>query len=166
MDGCTQDSSAAGAVAFSEKSLARFWAKVAKTPTCWIWLAGKGGGKHVPTYGRIRIDTRQYFAHRLSWQITFGMIPDGLCVLHHCDNPICVRPDHLFLGTLADNNHDMIVKGRQARGETHPYAKLTTNEVETIRQLVGGIPQREIAKAFHVSQQLVSCITRGTRRVT
>lgn len=89
----------------------RFWPKVDKSGECWVWTAsrdrtgygkfGRGGGKRGWTK-----------ASRVSWEIHFGPVPDGLWVLHRCDNPPCVRPDHLFLGTCGDNNRDTASKGR------------------------------------------------------
>lgn len=86
----------------------RFWEKVKKTSECWLWTAAvdrKG-------YGRIGLGPDLLGAHRYSWELAYGPIPDGMAVLHHCDNPLCVRPEHLWLGTIADNNRDMIKKGR------------------------------------------------------
>ena len=93
----------------------RFWSKVRKADGdgCWEWM-----GARVKTgYGQIgRSRTRQLIAtHRLSWELYRGAIPSGLCVCHRCDNPRCVRPDHLFLGTQADNIHDMVAKGRHRK---------------------------------------------------
>src|SRR5882672_11149425 len=98
----------------------RFWRKVNKDgpvhPTlgtqCWLWTASTQNGG----YGQIRTPTNDkrklLRANRLSWEIAFGPVPDGLFVLHHCDNPPCVNPDHLWLGTKADNNNDRSRKGR------------------------------------------------------
>lgn len=89
----------------------RLWAKVDRTESCWIWT----GGTNIKGYGCIGLGERgrgKALAHRVSWELAFGPIPDGLWVLHHCDNPPCVRPDHLWLGTAADNNRDMVAKGR------------------------------------------------------
>lgn len=92
----------------------RFWRSVQKTDTCWIWTAGKSP----QGYGKMRAWGKHARAHRVSWVIHKGAIPPGLCVLHRCDNPACVTPDHLFLGTSIDNNIDRDAKGRQARGAT------------------------------------------------
>jgi hypothetical protein len=85
---------------------ARFWSHVLESPACWIWTGNIGPNG----YGRFG----QRYAHRLSYEWMRGPIPEGMFVLHHCDNPPCVRPDHLFLGTAADNSHDMVRKGRWA----------------------------------------------------
>ncbi len=92
------------------RSLAeRFWRKVQKTPGCWNWTGVKNG-----RYGQIRVprQKRKMYAHRLSWMLTYGPIPKELLVLHHCDNPKCVNPAHLFLGTDRDNHLDCLRKGR------------------------------------------------------
>lgn len=92
----------------------RFWSKVEKTEACWNWV----GATSRRGYGAMNIDNRTLQTHRVVYELTYGTIPAGLCVCHHCDNPRCVRPDHLFLGTHADNMHDMVRKGRQ-RQRTH-----------------------------------------------
>lgn len=76
---------------------------------CWLWT----GSVNSKGYGRIWYPPHRFvFVHRLAWTLAYGPVPDGLCVLHRCDTPRCVRPDHLFLGTIRDNNHDMMRKGR------------------------------------------------------
>lgn len=96
----------------------RFWPKVQKSiGGCWLWIAG---GDSETGYGRIRVGgrgTKHEVAHRVSWELTNGPIPEGLWVLHHCDTPRCVRPDHLYLGTVQDNNADRVARGRSATGE-------------------------------------------------
>ena len=114
----------------------RFWSKVQKTETCWLWTASRqrfGYG-----YLHVREDPRHpnALAHRVSWELHFGPIPDGLHVLHKCDIGACVRPDHLFLGSPADNAVDMIDKGRAShrRGDDHPRTRLTETDVIAIRE--------------------------------
>lgn len=85
----------------------RFWTKVNKTSGCWLWTAGTIRG-----YGQIGINRRPSYAHRVAWELTHGPIPDGASVLHKCDVPLCVRPDHLFLGSQQDNLKDARQKGR------------------------------------------------------
>ena len=86
----------------------RFWNKVEKTNTCWIWT----GSKNNMGYPRININGRVELAHRVSYRIIKGTIPEGLRVLHKCDTPLCVNPNHLFLGTQKDNMTDMSKKQR------------------------------------------------------
>ncbi len=96
----------------------RFWKHVHKTDSCWLWTASvndKGYGQLFVGVGKSPLR-----AHRVSWELHRGLIPIGLLVLHHCDNPPCVRPDHLFLGTYKDSTQDMISKGRQ-RGAAWQY---------------------------------------------
>lgn len=94
----------------------RFWAMVEKTETCWLWLGGAIDG-----YGTITEEGRTVRAHRVSYKLHVGPIPTGLFVLHHCDVPSCVNPDHLFLGTHSDN-----MKDRQMKGRAHNWCAAKT----------------------------------------
>jgi hypothetical protein len=134
----------------------RFWSKVKKTDGCWNWV----GAKHVKGYGAFRFNNRMGRAHRFSYELHRGGIPAGMLVLHRCDNPACVNPDHLFLGTNADNMADKVSKGRQAhhgfRGDEHPTAKLTVAEVLAVREAEG--THREVAAQFGVSRKQIEDI--------
>lgn len=141
----------------TDRALRRFWAKVDKTQGCWNWT-----GKSVTHfgYGTIYARRRQWHAHRLSWLIHYGTEPSAF-VLHRCDNPACVRPEHLFLGDQADNIRDKVNKARQARGERLPHSKLTAGSVVEIRALAAaGEKHRVIAERFGVTRANVSMIVR------
>ena len=142
----------------------RFIAKVRKDPTsdCWNWI----GSKDSHGYGQIYIYTghkkrKVIPAHRASWLIYNGIFLDTLCVLHKCDNPACVNPKHLFLGTKADNSADMIAKNRQKKGEDLPQSKLSWTQVHAIKNC--DLPQYEIAAIAGISQAQVSFIKSGKR---
>jgi len=112
----------------------RFWAKVAKSDGCWIWQAqlnNKGYGCFA--YERIpgKNTSRNMYAHRLSWMLLNGPIPPGMNVLHRCDTPACVNPDHLFLGSQRENMRDCVTKGRLAINRNK--AKVTEEQVRAIR---------------------------------
>lgn len=133
----------------------RFWAKVQKTESCWIWSAGTSIGG----YGDFSVThSIKVPAHRFSWEFTYGPIPAGISVLHSCDNPPCVNPEHLFLGTKGDNNRDRAQKGRSKgvffKGSLHRNAKLTEDAVLDIRRryAAGGIYQRELANEYGVTR--------------
>lgn len=106
-------------VAMNHETIKRFWSKVKKTSGCWLWTASKrnkGYGAFVWAGDDGRII--QGRAHRFSYEIAYGSIDPGMCVLHRCDTPACVRPSHLFVGSKAENNRDMVVKGRHVPGGT------------------------------------------------
>lgn len=114
----------------------RFWARVrGAADGCWIFT----GSRHAKGYGAVYVAPRKYVrATRFVWELLHGPIPRGLFVCHHCDNPPCVRPDHLFLGTNRDNMHDALAKGRPSvlrglKGERQPAAKLTETIVRDMR---------------------------------
>lgn len=115
-----------------------FWKLVDKTTTpngCWEWL---GQCQPKMPYGRYTLSGKFWTAHRLSYTLVKGSIPQGLIVLHSCDNPKCCRPEHLSLGTKADNAKDRDTKQRQARGITNGSTKLTEQDVLDIRNMPYG----------------------------
>ena len=140
----------------------RFWEKVDKSAGpdgCWLWLASCH-----PTsgYGVFFLAYKTKPAHRIAWQLTNGPIPKGLCALHHCDNPPCVNPSHLFIGTKADNSRDAVNKGRPPRGEAVASSKLNAEEVLKIRccYAQGIMSQRELASIYKVHQTQIGHIVR------
>ncbi len=130
---------------------------------CWIWvsrLTTNGYGRFEVDHGRSQPFYRRR-AHRASWELHRGPIPPGLCVLHRCDVRCCVNPDHLFLGTPADNSADMVKKGRQARGAKINTNILTEDQVREIRILYQDMSQRAIARKFGVSRWCIQDIISG-----
>lgn len=138
----------------------RFEDKVELIPfsTCHWWNGCQARGG----YGQIWIDGKMKLAHRTAYELYVGPIPDDLLALHKCDNPTCVNPDHLFLGTQADNMLDKVEKGRLSdhKGEQNGYSKLTDDDVAEIRSMEGTMAQHEIGSLFGVSQGSVCRIFR------
>lgn len=143
----------------------RFWSKVEKTDGCWLWTGAKTNGYGVLGAGRRGGATVK--APRLSYELAYGPIPPGMFVCHHCDNPGCVRPDHLFLGTGKDNMADAKAKGRISKpplhaGERCHLTKLDADSVREIRRLAAeGVSQRSIAQRFDIDRSNVSAIVLG-----
>lgn len=141
--------------------LRRFTAKFVKKDGCWVWL----GAVTDRGYGSFNFDRRTRLAHRIAYRNFVGPIPDGLHVLHRCDNRRCVRPDHLFLGTNADNMADKIAKGRQLRGEAVKVSRLTNAVVLAIRadHAAGEMGCRRLAKKYNVPR---GAVQKAVRRIT
>ena len=140
---------------FPEQLELRFWSKIVITPHCWEWQPRS----RINGYGIFTIRAgEQKLAHRLSYEMHFGEVPaKGLVVRHRCDNPLCVNPDHLMLGTPADNMRDKVARGRQSRGQDSPNAKLTEADVREIRSAPDG-QGRAMARKFGISYGTVSSI--------
>ena len=157
----------------------RFWRHVDKSGGCWVWR----GGKDRRGYGLFRGHrSKMVRAHRFSWELhNQDVIPEGMLVCHHCDNPPCVRPDHLFVGTVQDNSDDMILKGRSSRcgnsglqngsytrpdkrprGERSGVHKVSNEQVRAIRTMwaTSELSQTSIGALFGLTGSNVSCIVR------
>jgi hypothetical protein len=130
-----------------------FWPRVDKGEGCWLWTGGVEGGG----YGSIK-KKGHHLAHRFSWELHYGEIPDGLYVCHKCDNPPCVRPDHLFLGTHQDNMRDMAEKGRRRSGRGN--TKLTKQQVAAIRSRYspGAVTYEQLGAEYGVSSGAINHI--------
>lgn len=155
-------------IELTPKDITRFWSKVNRTDNpdeCWEWVGTKRHSYGTIGFGgRRKNGGKEYNAHRVSYEINIGEIPDGLHVLHKCDNPKCVNPDHLFLGTHLDNMRDMFAKNRRptARGENSGKSKLTDDQVREIRRRykpychVNGT--RALGREYNVTHECISSI--------
>jgi hypothetical protein len=127
---------------------------------CWSW---QGNSRSSLGYGKLTANNKRYSAHRVSYEIHYGPIPEGMSVCHHCDNPICVNPHHLFLGTQADNMRDASRKNRTTKGSRSKSAKLKESDIMEIRRLhhLEGMPQPTIAKRFNVTRSCIAHVIQG-----
>lgn len=123
--------------------LENFWSKVDKSGDCWIWT----GSRHGFGYGLFGLNGKTRRAHRISYELVNGPIPEGFVLCHTCDNPPCVNPDHLFVGSKADNTHDALRKGRMIGGIIDPD--------EASRLYLDGWSVQEIADRFSVNRWTV-----------
>jgi hypothetical protein len=152
----------------NKNTVARFWSyvEVGGTDDCWEWQASRNNHG----YGQLSKAKNKspYKTHRLSWEIHNGEIPTGMSVCHKCDNPPCVNPKHLFLGTHYENMQDAKHKGRMANngsapGEANPAAKLTPAEVSEIRTSYteGEMPQSYLAKKYGICDDSIAKVIRN-----
>lgn len=147
-----------------------FWDLVPRgTEGCWEWRGPENVTINRPIYAR---SGQQHYAYRVAWVLTNGDIPDDLGVLHHCDNPMCCRPDHLFLGTQSDNCHDMWSKGRGVQvvpryGHEHHMVRIPDTEVRAAREryALGGISIKGLAREVGTSERAVTGWLSGTTRL-
>jgi hypothetical protein len=138
-----------------------FWSKVHRTNDCWFWTSGhKSGG-----YGNFVLRGKPTLAHRFSYELANGPIPEGLFILHSCDNKLCVRPEHLRAGTQLENMQDCKAKGRTPFGEKRGASKLTDEMVREIRALYasGQFTFDQLSKMYPVRRHTIS---KAVRRLT
>jgi len=136
-----------------EKVKQRFFSKVNKTDSCWLWTSSLFAGG----YGAFSIKKNTYKAHRVSWILSGNTIPEGNVIRHKCRNKNCVNPDHLETGTNAENSADMLRDGTSPKGMANPKSKLTENQVLEIRERANE-SKRQLGEEFGVSRTTVSRI--------
>jgi hypothetical protein len=153
----------------------RFMSKIQQVGDCWMWQ----GVSTLGGYGVLTVARKRTYAHRLSYSLFVGEIPDGMCVCHKCDTPSCVNPAHLWLGTHSDNTRDAVAKGRwgpqlhpesyrhrkRMVGANNPKARLTWEQVAEIKATFarGGVSKVSIARQYGVPESTIGQIIRGTR---
>ena len=146
-----------------ETNYTKFMANVNKTEDCWNWTGGTVQSNYY-RYGRFKTAGKSYRAHRYAYQEMVGAIPKDMLVCHHCDNPLCVNPDHLFLGTAQDNASDMVSKNRQAKGTDINNAVLTAAKVKRIRRMYA--KRYKNGKRKYTQQQIAERVGCSRRNVS
>ena len=121
---------------------------------CWNWTSGKDAGG----YGGLTVNRKSWKAHRYSWFLVNGPIPKGMCICHHCDNPSCINPQHLWIGTNEENIQDRNIKGRQAKGHKNRNARLNEFQIREIRLQQGKKINKELAKQYNISVSTINDI--------
>lgn len=132
-----------------------------QTSGCWLWQKAK----EAFGYGVIRADNKRYLAHRLSYKVYNGKLDDKLLVLHKCDVPACINPDHLYMGTYKNNMEDCVRRGRFASRDRKPNAKLKSTDIQTIKNLYFAekLTHKEIAHVYKVSIRLIGDVVNEKR---
>ena len=151
-----------------KKYIYEFWNRVIKTNNCWMWNGSRLNSKNKNNlvYGIFQIYKngiqKSYMAHRISWFLKNGDIPDNLMVCHKCDNPLCVNPDHLFLGTNIDNMKDMVSKRRSASGDKNGRRKLNEEKIkEIIKRYRTGEYSTSLGREYGVSSGTICSVAEG-----
>lgn len=145
---------------YTDTVKARFWSKVEKTETCWIWTAAQDD----TGYGAFGLAGKKRNTHRLSYEMHYGAIPTGMDVMHSCDNRACVNPKHLKVGTRTQNMRQCVEHGRMnvVAGESHSKSKLTEAAVRFIReQSAKGVGRQELADLFGVDRKCIFKVATG-----
>lgn len=130
---------------------ARFWRKVEKSDGCWLWR----GARNQSGYGHLKVAGEWWIAHRRAWVLAGHELPADRDLCHRCDNPACVRPNHMFVGTRADNMRDAKAKGRTASGERHGRSRLSAEVVRELRRVrnADGLTYKALGARFGISPQ-------------
>lgn len=141
-------------------SLGRFWSRVQKTESCWIWT----GGKRRKGYGVLHWNGKGQSAHRIAYELAHGPVPQGMHVLHSCDTPACVRPDHLRAGTNKENHEERSRKGRSAKGEGCGRATIGFDDVRAIRAArIAGVGLAALGSVYGLTPGHIRDIASGRR---